>query len=206
MQRTEIRLSGFGGQGIILAAYILGKAAALHDHRQATMTQNYGPESRGGACSGQVIISDAPVSYPHLTRPNVVVAMSQEAYAKYSVDLVDGGLLITDRDLVEPNNGELTHPVLPKADSVECRTRAARCFSIPATRIAEKDLGRKMVANIVMLGFLAALDASVSANALRQSVHDSVPKGSEDLNLRAFERGYSFGEKLLEENQKEETA
>jgi len=184
MQRTEIRLSGFGGQGIILAAYILGKAAALHDHKNATMTQNYGPESRGGACSGQVIISDAPVSYPRLTHPNVVVAMSQEAYTKYAGELVDGGLLLIDQDLVHVNGGKSN----------------ARMFSIPATRIAEKGLNRKMVANIVMLGFLAALDASVSSESMRRSIRESVPKGSEDLNLNAFERGFEYGKQLLAES------
>lgn len=187
MSRIEIRLSGFGGQGIILAAYILGKAASLHDHKHATMTQNYGPESRGGACSGQVIISDAPVSYPHLTRPQVVVAMSQEAYLKYSGDLMDGGLLLTDEDLVQTNGGAAN----------------ARLYRIPATRIAEKEIGRKMVANIVMLGFLAALDHSVSPEALRQAVRDSVPKGSEDLNIGAFDCGYKYGQQLLEQNLRE---
>ena len=188
MQRTEIRLSGFGGQGIILAAYILGKAAALYDRKHATMTQNYGPESRGGACSGQVIISDAPVSYPHLTRPNTVVAMSQEAYVKYSSDLSDGGLLLVDEDLVQTSGGTLN----------------ARLCRIPATRIAE-EMGRKMIANIVMLGCLAALDSTVSPDALRQAVRDSVPKGTEDLNVTAFERGYAYGKHLLEEGQGEET-
>jgi 2-oxoglutarate ferredoxin oxidoreductase subunit gamma len=197
MTRTEIRLSGFGGQGIILAAYVLGKAAALYDHKHATMTQNYGPESRGGACSGQVIVSETPVSYPHLTRPHIVVAMSQEAYVKYSGDLVDGGLLLIDEDLVRPNG---------QVDSSHGPTHGARLFRIPATRIAEKELGRKMVANIVMLGFLSALDSSVSSNALRQSVHDSVPKGSEDLNLRAFDRGVAYGAELLKEKQEEERA
>lgn len=181
MSRIEIRLSGFGGQGIILAASILGKAAALYDHKHATMTQNYGPESRGGACSGQVIISDAPVSYPHLTHPDVVVAMSQEAYTKYTSDLADGGLVLIDEDLVKPaERGRQIH---------------ARLFSIPATRIAE-EMGRKMVANIVMLGFLAALDHSVSPDALRQAVRESVPKGTEEFNLKAFERGYIFVQPL----------
>lgn len=198
MKRTEIRLSGFGGQGIILAAYILGKAAALHDHKFATMTQNYGPESRGGACSGQVIISDAPVSYPHLTHPDILVAMSQEAFMKYAGDLAEGGLLLIDEDLVQ-RSGAVSGSSSPR---MELRL-ASRVFSIPATRIAENELGRKMVANIVMLGFLAALDESVSTNALLQSVHDSVPKGSEDLNLRAFERGHTYGVKLLEGKQKE---
>ncbi len=182
MQRIEIRLSGFGGQGIILAAHILGKAAALHDHKHATMTQNYGPESRGGACSGQVIISDAPVSYPHLTRPNVVVAMSQEAYTKYSHDLADDALVLIDEDMVQPGQ----------------EARVGRMYRIPATRIAEQEIKRKMVANIVMLGFLGALDGSVSPDALRQAVRESVPKGTEELNIGAFDRGYAYGKKLIE--------
>lgn len=205
MGRIEIRLSGFGGQGIILAAYILGKAAALYDHKFATMTQNYGPESRGGACSGQVIISDAPVSYPHLTRPHLVVAMSQEAYVKYSENLADGGLLLIDEDLVLPSQ-PAPHASPGEAYSAEKNRPNTRLYSIPATRIAEKELGRKMVANIVMLGFLAALDASVSAEALRQSVRESVPKGSEDLNLAAFERGYAYGRRLQEQTLQKEAA
>ncbi len=182
MSRFEIRLSGFGGQGIILAARSLGEGAALYDHKHATMTQNYGPESRGGACSGQVVVSDEPVSYPHLTHPNTVVAMSQEAYTKYSSDLVEGGLLLIDEDFVQ-------------AESVD--TSRVRLYKIPATGIAEKALGRKMVANIVMLGFLAALDPTVSADALRESVKVNVPKGTEELNLKAFEQGYQYGKKLV---------
>ena len=184
MNRTEIRLSGFGGQGIILAGYILGKAAALYDHKHATMTQNYGPESRGGACSAQIIVADAPVSYPHLTQPHVLMAMSQEAYAKYVGELADGGLLVIDEDLVRPDGDA------PRAQRV-------RLFGIPATRIAEQ-MGRKMIANIVMLGCLAALDPTVSVEALRQAVRGSVPKGTEELNLQAFERGYAHGQGLLE--------
>ncbi len=182
MNRIEIRLSGFGGQGIILAGYILGKAAALYDHKHATMTQNYGPESRGGACSAQVIVSDAPVSYPHLTRPRVLAAMSQEAYTKYVGELADGGLLVIDQDMVRPNGD----------------TQRVRLYGIPATRIAE-EMGRKMIANIVMLGCLAALDNSVSFEALKEAVRDSVPKGTEDLNIRAFERGYEYGQRLAGE-------
>ena len=180
MKRIEIRLSGFGGQGIILAGYILGKAAALYDHKHSTMTQNYGPDSRGGACSAQVIVADVPVSYPHLTRPQTLVAMSQEAYVKYVGELVEGGLLIIDEDLVRPNGDP----------------QRARLYRIPCTRIAE-EMGRKMIANIVMLGCLAALDHSVSVDALRQAVRTSVPKGTEDLNIKAFDRGYERGQELL---------
>ncbi len=179
MSRAEIRLTGFGGQGIILSGYIIGKAAAIHDKKQATFTQSYGPESRGGACSAQVIISDEPVSYPHLIDPSILVVMSQEAYNKYGPTLRDGGLLIVDEDLVE--TGDLAGEV--------------RLLSVPATRLAE-ELGRKIVANIVMLGFLAAVTDVVSVEAMREAVRTSVPKGTEELNLRAFERGYEHGIKV----------
>jgi len=177
MSRTEVRLTGFGGQGIILSGYIVGKAAAIHDEKQATFTQSYGPESRGGACSAQVIVSDEPISYPHLTAPAILVVMSQEAYNKYAPDLREGALLIVDEDLVE--TGEIAGDV--------------KFLSVPATRLAE-ELGRKIVANIVMLGFFAAVTDVVSVEALRESVRTSVPKGTEELNLRAFEKGYEYGE------------
>jgi len=177
MSRTEVRLTGFGGQGIILSGYIVGKAAAIHDEKQATFTQSYGPESRGGACSAQVIVSDEPISYPHLTAPAILVVMSQEAYNKYAPGLREGALLIVDEDLVE--TGEIAGDV--------------KFLSVPATRLAE-ELGRKIVANIVMLGFFAAVTDVVSVEALRESVRTSVPKGTEELNLRAFEKGYEYGE------------
>jgi len=180
MSRTEIRLSGFGGQGIILSGYIVGKAAAIYDKKQATFTQSYGPESRGGACSAQVIISDEPVHYPHLIAPSVLVVMSQEAYNKYAPTLREGAVLIVDEDLVEVHD-------LPKG---------VKLFSIPATRLAE-ELGRKIVANIVMLGFFAAVTDVASVEALREAVRTSVPKGTEELNLEAFEKGYQYGELVV---------
>ena len=176
MGRTEIRLTGFGGQGIILSGYIVGKAAAIHDGKQATFTQSYGPESRGGACSAQVIISDEPISYPHLTDPAILVVMSQAAYSKYAPDLREGALLIIDEDLVETD--EIAGDV--------------RLLSVPATRLAE-ELGRKIVANIVMLGFFAAVTDVVSVEAMQEAVRTSVPKGTEELNLEAFQKGYEYG-------------
>jgi 2-oxoglutarate ferredoxin oxidoreductase subunit gamma len=175
MSRTEIRLTGFGGQGIILSGYIVGRAAAIHDGKQATFTQSYGPESRGGACSAQVIISDAPISYPHLTDPAILVVMSQEAYNKYAPQLRKGALLIIDQDLVD--TGEV-------ADDVNM-------VSVPATRLAE-GLGRRIVANIVMLGFFSAMTDVVSVEAMREAILASVPKGTEELNLRAFQVGYEY--------------
>jgi 2-oxoglutarate ferredoxin oxidoreductase subunit gamma len=176
MSRREIRLSGFGGQGIMTAGYILGKAAALFDEAQVTLVKSYGPESRGGACSAQVVISDREIDYPRLTEPELLVAMSQEAYAKYVEELASGGLLFIDEDLVE-----LNHP----RNDIEVR-------AIPATRIAESELGHKIVANIVMLGFVAANTDVVSVDGLRKAVLASIPKGTEELNMRAFEQGYVY--------------
>ena len=176
MSRNEIRFSGFGGQGIITAGYILGKAAALFDERHVTLAKSYGPESRGGASSAQLIISDEEINYPRLTQPELLVAMSQEAYSKYIGELASGGLLLIDKDLVE-----LT----------DSRTDV-KVHAIPATRLAESELGRKIVANIVMLGFVVANTNIVSLEGIREAVLTSIPKGTEELNIRALERGYTY--------------
>ena len=178
MNRLEIRLSGFGGQGIVRSGEIVGRAAALYDGRYATFTQSYGPESRGGACAAQVIIADDPVelSYPHLVDPSVLIIMSQGAYNKYVPGFRQDGLLVVDEDLVELD--EAAEPL--------------RVLKIPATRMAEQ-LGRRIVANVVMLGFVAAVTDVVSPKAMRMAVLDAVPKGTEELNTRAFEAGYDYG-------------
>ncbi len=180
--RTEVRLTGFGGQGIVLAGYVLGKAASLYDEKYATFTQSYGPESRGGACAAQIILSDEPVQYPHLIDPSIVVIMSQDAYNKYAPTLHEGVDLLVDEDLV----------VLGRLPS------GIEVYSIPATRIAEAEIGRKLVANIVMLGSLTAITRIVSEEAMLKSMLESVPKGTEELNTRAFQAGLDCGRKLLE--------
>ena len=175
MRRNDIVLGGFGGQGIILAGYIVGQAAAIFDRKNATFTQDYGPEARGGACRAQVVISDSQVSYPYVENPAVLVAMSQEAYTKYSRGLHKDTLLLIDKDLIKPK-----------------KSTNNRIYAIPATNIA-RELGRTAVANIVMLGFLTALTNIVSNDSMKKSVLNSVPKGTEELNMKAFERGYSYG-------------
>ncbi len=180
MSRTEIRLSGFGGQGIIKTGFIIGEAVAIHDGRNATFTQSYGPESRGGAAAAQVVISDEPISYPHVIDPSILVVMSQGAYSKYVLGFRKDGLLIIDQDLVE-------------IDEV---AEGLRVLSIPATRLAE-ELGRKVVANVVMLGFLTAVTDLVSIEGMKKAVLSSVPKGTEELNLKAFERGHKYGQQLI---------
>ena len=179
MIRKELRLSGFGGQGIILAGLIVGKAAAIFDGQNATFTQAYGPEARGGSCSAQLVITDEEAAYPYVTNPSVVVAMSQEAYTKYAAQAGDDVRVIIDDGLVKPEKSQLD-----------------RILTVPATQIAQ-ELGRSAVANIVMLGFLAAVTDLTSVEAMKKSVLDSVPKGTEELNTNAFERGYNHGKEQL---------
>jgi 2-oxoglutarate ferredoxin oxidoreductase subunit gamma len=183
MSTMEIKIGGFGGQGVILSGYILGRAAAIYDTKHATMIQAFGPEARGSACSAELIVSDRPVAYPYITAPDLMVLMSQEAYTKFSPELAAGGTLITEEELVKPHN----------------LRKDVHHFSIPATRIAE-ELGKRMVLNIVMMGFTTAISGVVKVEAMRESVKISVPKGTEELNLRAFDRGYAHGLKLMQRN------
>ncbi len=191
MPVTELRIAGFGGQGVILAAMVVGKAASIYEGGYATLTQNFGPEARGGASSAQVILSDKPVLYPYVTRPDVLVVMSQEAYSKFTPELKQNGLLIVEEDLVRISDG----------------VGGRRVCGVPATRLAE-ELGRRMVLNIVMVGFFAAVTNLLHPDSLRKAVADSVPPATRDLNLRAFDKGYDYGvaavRRELEED--EETA
>ena len=182
MQLTELRIAGFGGQGVILSAIILGRAASIHQGAFATMTQSFGPEARGGACSAQLVVSDQPVLYPYLTQPDILVVMSQEAYSKFAPELKENGTLIVERDLVRVND-------IPIGTKV---------YSCPATRLAE-ELGKRMVLNSVMVGFFTAVTQLIEADAVRKAVGDSVPANFRELNLKAFERGYEYGVKSLAE-------
>ena len=178
--KQEIRLAGFGGQGIVLSGHILGKAATLFERRNAVFTQSYGPEARGGSCSADVVISEGKIHYPKVARPNVLVLMSQCALNTYGELIADYGVMIIDQDLVslgeEPQN--------------------VRVYRVPFTRIAE-ELGRAIVANIVMLGALAALGGVVTYESLKESVVSSIPAGTEELNLAAFNKGFDYAQSLL---------
>jgi len=171
--RKELRITGFGGQGIILAGYIVGKAAAVYDGKHSTMVQAYGPEARGSACSSQVIVDDNPIQYPYLRKMEILLALSQEGYDKFAPHVEKNGMVLYDEDLVEFD----TPPDVKVLKAV------------PATRIAE-ELGRVMVANIVMLGFFTAQTGIISAEAMKKAVVSSVPKGTGELNTNAFERGF----------------
>ena len=180
MAVTEIKLGGFGGQGVILAGMIIGKAAALWDNKESTLTQAFGPEARGSSCSAQLVISDQRILYPYVQKPNIMVLMNQDAFRRFSPELADGGTLVVEEELVQ-------------LDKVPA---GAKVFKVPATRIAE-ELGRRMVLNIVMVGFFTGVTRLVGADAVRKAVEDSVPKGTIDLNLRAFERGLEYGKQQV---------
>lgn len=178
--RSEIKIGGFGGQGVILSGIIIGKAASLFDEKHSTLIQAFGPEARGSACSAQVIVSEDHIGYPYITRPNIEVLMSQEAFTKFEPELTDDGLLMIEKDLVTPKN------LRP----------GVKCYGIPATRFAEQ-LGHKIVLNIVMVGFFTAVSGIVSEEAARKAIKDTVPPGTEDLNISAFNKGYNYGKELL---------
>lgn len=171
--RTEICLSGFGGQGIVLAGYILGKAITLYDGREAVMTQSYGPEARGGASSANIVVSDETVDYPFVLHPDILVALSQEGYSKFRPGVKPGGLILVDDGLVQPFAN----------DSV---------MGIPATQIAE-ELGKRIVANVVMLGYFSACTEVVSRSVVEKAIETTVKSKTLSLNMRAFEKGYLYG-------------
>lgn len=182
---TEIRFSGFGGQGIIRCGLITGKALAIFDDKHATMTQSFGPEARGSACSSQLVVSDDRVLYPYISVPEILISMSQEAYDKYEPELKEDGILIIDKDLVK------TRP--PRAK--------IKTYIIPSTRFAE-ELGNRITANLVMLGFFTSITQVVSPEAMKKALPGLVPGRFLDLNIKAFDKGYDYGKKIIDEEKK----
>ena len=182
---TEIRIAGFGGQGIILAGYIIGKAAAIFDDKHSTLIQSFGPEARGSSCAAQVIISETQILYPYIVKPNIAMLMSKDAYERFSSELTDGDIMLIEKDLVQPKKS----------------TKKISSYAIPATRLAE-EMGRKIVTNIIMVGFFSAITQITSYEATRKAVETSVPPGTEELNLKAFESGYNYGKDLLKSAKK----
>lgn len=178
--RVEVRFAGFGGQGIIKSGIIVAAAASIHAGKNSVQTQSYGPESRGGACKSEVVISEEEIDFPKVVQPDVLVAMSQHAYNEYSEDIKQGGTVIMDPNMIptEKNLGNV------------------RVFRVPATKIAE-ELGRRIVANIVMIGAFVAITKLLDENAVKESIKENIPKGTEELNLTAFEKGYEYGETLV---------
>lgn len=178
--RIEIRFAGFGGQGIIKSGIITATAACIHEGKNAVQTQSYGPESRGGACKSEVVISEDEIDFPKVVEPEILVLMSQHAYNDYIDDVKAGGIVVLDPDMI------------PR----EKESKGVKVFRVPATKIAE-EIGRKIVANIVMLGAFVAITGVLDENAVRESVKENIPKGTEELNLAAFQKGYDYGKSLV---------
>ncbi len=167
--RQEIRISGFGGQGVALAGMVLGRALVLYEGMEAVLTQSYGPEARGGASSANLVVSDEPIDYPFVQRPDVLIAMSQEAYTTFRPTARPEAIILVDDDLVQPADGDCPH-------------------GIPATRLAE-ELGHRVVANIVMLGFLVGVTGLARRESVEEAIRASVRPRTLDLNLRALAVG-----------------
>ncbi len=172
MARTEIRFAGFGGQGLLLAGIMMGTAATILDCKNAAQTQSYGTEARGGASQCNVVIDDEPITYVGVVNPDVFVCMSQEAYDKLIGDVREQGLVFYDSDLVKVKE-------LPK-----CRQ-----IPIPATKTAIDIVGRKIAANMVILGSVIESTGIIDADLVKRCIRENVPKGTEEINMQAFDKG-----------------
>lgn len=182
-QRYEIRLSGSGGQGLVTAGIILAEAVGVYEGRSVCHSQSYGPEARGGASKSEVIVSDEEIDYPKAIKPDVLLAMHQDACDTYLFDLKPDGTLIVDATLVKQ---------LP----------TTRAIAIPFTRIARTEIGREEVANIVALGTLAAITKAVSLKSLESAVLDRVPEGTEEVNRQAFKAGVKAARRWIKGSRK----
>lgn len=171
-ERFEIRFSGAGGQGMILGAIIMAEAASIFGDKNATQSQSYGPEARGGSSKSDVVISEGVIDYPKATKLNVLLAMTQESADKYNKDLRPNGIIIVDEDHVDN---------IPETK--------ARVVKMPIMRLARENVGKAVVANIVALGALTRLTGAVTEESMRQAVLSRVPKGTEEINMKALEIG-----------------
>jgi len=177
MARYEVRIAGFGGQGIVLSGIVLG-TAAMYGNKFSTQVQSYGPEARGGACKTEVVISDEKILFPMVTSADYFVALSQEALDKYIADLPDGKTLIVDEDLVRK---------IPERKGI-------KIHRIPMMRTADRKVKNRTYTNVVMLGAVTALTQLVSKDAMREAVRNAVPKASIEKNLIALEEGFALAE------------
>lgn len=174
MRKLEVRICGLGGQGVVLAGQILGKAGVI-DGKKVVQTQSYGAEARGSAAKSEVIISDERIGYPLVRKCDILVAMGQEAFDLNIKDLKAEGVVLVDENLVKT-------PVSVKV----------KLHSLPATQVAEKELKSKMYANVVMLGALASITQVVSKKAMEKAIIKTVKEETKDVNVRAFELGVTL--------------
>lgn len=178
-KRYELRFSGSGGQGMILAGIIMAEAAAIYGDKNAVQSQSYGPESRGGASKAEVIISNEPIDYPKATSIDCMLAMTQEACTKYYSDVKDGGILLIDSDEVKD---------VPKGKF--------KVVGFPITGAANSELGKIIVANIISLGLITELTGVVTHEAIEAAVLSRVPPAFLELNKKALQLGFDSAKGL----------
>jgi 2-oxoglutarate ferredoxin oxidoreductase subunit gamma len=176
--RYEIRFSGSGGQGLILAGVIFAEAATIYDGKNAVQSQSYGPEARGGASKSEVIISDKTIDFPKATAIDLMLALTQEACMKYYKDIKADGTLLVDEDFIRE---------VPKG--------SFKVIRLPIIRTAAEEIGKAFVANIVAIGTIAALTGQVTLGAVEKAVLSRVPKGTEELNKKALAAGYELAKR-----------
>lgn len=180
--KTEIRISGSGGQGVILASVILGTAASIYEGKETIQSQSYGPEARGGASKADVIISDLPIRYPKAREIDIIVCLTQKAADKYIKTVKTGGIVIVDSDFV----------------SIGKTRKKIKEYSLPLSSATMNEMGKIIALNVVSLSALVAITNIVSVESLEKAVMDSAPKGTEKFNLRALEIGREIAQKCLD--------
>ncbi len=178
MERYEIRLSGSGGQGLLLGGIILAEGA-INDGKNSIQTQSYGPEARGGASKSEVIISSEEIDFPKVRNCDILLSLTQKAYNEYSAGLKEDGILIVDSSVNAVKSGNI------------------KIYSVPIIDSAVKDLGKPMVTNIVALGVLVEITKVITKESLEKAVLDRVPKGTEELNRKALAKGYEIAKSLM---------
>jgi 2-oxoglutarate ferredoxin oxidoreductase subunit gamma len=191
----NIRFSGFGGQGIIVAAIIFGKAAVF-DKKNAIQTQSYGSESRGGACKSDVIVSEEDIYEIEPSEVDILVALSQTAYEKYINNLKDNGILFLEKDLVQLEKEDSdTEPI--STGTLTSGKKTFTRYSISATDLAFKTTGINIMANMLILGFMTPILNYVKKDAIKMAISEHVPPGTIDKNFDLFEKGYELGLKAV---------
>jgi len=184
MSRIEVLIVGIGGMGIVLAGRILSRAAAIYEGKEVVQTQSYGAEARGTAARSEIIISDKKINYPRVRRCDILVAMSQEGLEKYLSLLKEDGVLVYEKYLVKK---------IPTS-------KRFKVLGVPAIEIAEKRVGNRLAANVVIISAMSCFTDLISKNSLKKAIVDIVPKAMREVNLKAVEEGIKFLKTFNEAN------
>ncbi len=180
--RKEIVLSGYGGQGLLMAGVLLGEAIALYEGLNVTQNQSYGVQARGGTSKSEVIVSDEEINYAEIEEPDILLAMSQSALNEYGPKIKKDALVIVDSAFVE---------------DLSVIKNTGNIHQIPITEVSREQTGKPILANVVALGALAKLSGIVSKDSMEKEIAQRAPEGTEIVNMRALAGGIAEAEKLL---------